>query len=148
MTHAKIIPCLRYADAPAAIDFLCAAFGFEKHSVYADDKDPSLIHHAQLVRGTSMIMLSSAIEGEWTAAAAMKTVAEVGGNTQTVYIIVEDADAHCTTARNAGARIIREPTDEDYGGRGYGALDPEGIAWGFGTYDPWAQPSSAEGDLA
>ena len=28
---AKIIPALRYADAPTAIEWLCAAFGFEKH---------------------------------------------------------------------------------------------------------------------
>ena len=54
-----IIPCLRYADAPAAIDFLCAAFGFERHAVYADDKDPSLIHHAQLIDRGYMIMLAS-----------------------------------------------------------------------------------------
>ena len=41
---------LAYKDAPAAIDFLCKAFGFDRHAVYADDKDPSFIHHAQLVR--------------------------------------------------------------------------------------------------
>ena len=32
-TTATIIPCLRYRDAPAAIDWLCQAFGFEKHAV-------------------------------------------------------------------------------------------------------------------
>ncbi len=26
--------------------------------------------------------------------------------------------------------------DEDYGSRGYTALDPEGNAWSFGTYRP------------
>ncbi|MBW8811090.1 MAG: glyoxalase, partial [Lysobacter sp.] len=31
-----IIPSLRYRNAPAAIEWLCRAFGFEKHAVYAD----------------------------------------------------------------------------------------------------------------
>ena len=35
-TVATIIPSLRYRDAPAAIEWLCRAFGFEKHAVYAD----------------------------------------------------------------------------------------------------------------
>ena len=28
----NIIPGMRYHDAPAAIDWLCRAFGFEKHA--------------------------------------------------------------------------------------------------------------------
>lgn len=139
MSRSPIIPCLRYKDAPAAIDFLCDAFGFARHAVYADDEDPSIVHHAQLVFDGHLVMLSSAMPGEWTELATMRTVAEAGGNTQSVYVIVPDTDAHCERARAAGARILREPQDEDYGGRGYGALDCEGNAWGFGTYDPLAE---------
>ena len=54
-TQATIIPCLRYRNAPAAIDWLCAAFGFEKHAVHANP-DGS-IAHAQLNFGNGMIML-------------------------------------------------------------------------------------------
>ena len=32
-TPATVIPCLRYRDAPGAIDWLCRVFGFEKHLV-------------------------------------------------------------------------------------------------------------------
>ena len=46
---------------------------------------------------------------------------------------VEDVDAHCDHARAAGARIDSEPTDQPYGRRGYGARDPEGHRWWFGT---------------
>lgn len=133
-----IIPSLNYRDAPAAIDFLCAAFGFEKHAVHADDADPSLIHHAQLVKDGNMIMLSTAVGGGWREAASMKTPREAGANTMSIYLVLDEVDAHCTQARAAGATIIREPRDEDYGGRGYGALDCEGYAWGFGSYDPFA----------
>ncbi|MFN2260168.1 MAG: VOC family protein [Parasphingopyxis sp.] len=134
-----IIPCLCYEDAPAAIDFLCDAFGFERRAVYADDEDPSLIHHAQLALDGNLIMLSTATTGEeWSEAAAMKTPRQAAANTVSIYVVIDDVDAHCARARAAGATIIREPRDEDYGGRDYGALDPEGYAWSFGSYDPSA----------
>lgn len=135
---ATIIPCLRYADAPAAIAFLCDAFGFQKRAVHTDDADPRIVHHAQLVLGDAMIMLSTAQDSPWTKASGMKTVAQAGGNTQAPYVIVQDVDGHCARARAAGAEIIMEPEDQDYGGRNYGARDPEGNVWSFGSYDPWA----------
>lgn len=137
-----IIPCLRYRDAPVAIDFLCDAFGFERHAVHADPDDPKLIHHAQLVRDGHMIMLATVASSEWAEKAGMKTVAEAGGNTQAPYIVVDDVDAHAARARAAGAEIIAEPEDQDYGGRVYSARDPEGYVWSFGSYDPWAGAAS------
>src|SRR3546814_16900534 len=56
-TTSTIIPCLRYRDALAAIDWLCRAFGFEQHAVYADG-DP--VHHAHLTFGNGLVMLGSA----------------------------------------------------------------------------------------
>ena len=45
----------------------------------------------------------------------------------------------CMRAKAAGARLIREPHDnEGYPGRGYEALDGEGHVWSFGSYDPFA----------
>ena len=52
------------------------------------------------------------------------------------YVTVEDADAHFAQAKAAGAEITMELTDLDYGSRDYGAKDPEGNVWSFGTYDP------------
>lgn len=137
-----IIPCLRYRQASAAIDFLCNAFGFERHAVYADDKDPTLIHHAQLVKDGNMIMLSTVAASDWSAKAGMKTVADAGGNTQAPYIVIDDVDGHAARARSAGATIVAEPEDQDYGGRVYSARDPEGYVWSFGSYDPWAEPKN------
>lgn len=137
--NATIIPCLRYRDAPAAIDFLCRAFGFERRAVYADDKDPSIIHHAQLVRGGSMVMLGSEGDSPFSSRAPMLSVAQAGGNTQAIYVIVADVDAHAEKARTEGADIFMEPEDQSYGGRSYAARDPEGHAWSFGSYDPWAE---------
>jgi uncharacterized glyoxalase superfamily protein PhnB len=83
-----------------------------------------------------MIMLGSAREdefGRW-----VKPPRETGGiGTQSAYVIVEDADAHYARAKAAGAEIVMELEDQDYGGRLYSCLDPEGYLWSFGTYDPW-----------
>jgi uncharacterized glyoxalase superfamily protein PhnB len=131
---AHIIPTLRYRDAVAAIDWLCRAFGFEKHLVVADDAGG--IAHAQLTLGDGMIMLGSARDDAF--GKLQKPPAERGGvTTQSAYIIVPDADAHHARAVAAGAKVVYPLTDEDYGGRGYSCLDPEGHLWNFGTYDPW-----------
>lgn len=37
MTRTSIMPCLVYRDAPAAIDWLCQAFGFAQHLVVPGD---------------------------------------------------------------------------------------------------------------
>ena len=51
-------------------------------------------------------------------------------------MVVDDPDAHHDRARAAGATIIRELQDQDYGSRDYSAKDPEGNIWSFGTYNP------------
>jgi uncharacterized glyoxalase superfamily protein PhnB len=131
---ATIVPAMRYRDAPAAIDWLCKAFGFAKHLVVPGPDGK--IAHAQLVRGNGMIMLGSVVDSEF--GRLMKQPDEIGGaETQSCYVIVEDADAHYARAKAAGARIVLEIKDEDYGGRGYSCRDPEGHLWNFGTYDPW-----------
>jgi len=131
----RVVSAMRYRDAAAAIDWLCDAFGFERHLVVAGE-DGS-IAHAQLVFGNGMIMLGTARDDEF--GAFVKTPAEAGGKTtQSVYVIVADADAHHACAVAAGAEILIDLIDEDYGGRAYTCRDPEGHIWTFGTYDPWS----------
>jgi uncharacterized glyoxalase superfamily protein PhnB len=48
-----------------------------------------------------------------------------------LYVEVEDADAVFEKARAAGAEILEEPTDEEYGHRRFTARDPEGHHWFF-----------------
>ena len=132
--RANIIPTMRYRDANAAIDWLCRAFGFERHVVVPDEQGG--IAHAQLVLGNGMIMVSTARDDAF--GTLQKPPAQVGGvGTQSAYIIVADADAHHARAVAAGAQVAMPLKDEDYGGRGYSCRDPEGHLWSFGTYDPW-----------
>jgi uncharacterized glyoxalase superfamily protein PhnB len=53
-------------------------------------------------------------------------------------VYVEDVEAHCRRAKDAGARIVRELAETDYGSREYMCRDPEGYVWSFGTYRPGA----------
>ena len=57
-----------------------------------------------------------------------------GGATQLVYVYVDDVDGHFEKSKGAGARILREPADQFYGDRTYGAEDPEGHQWSFAQH--------------
>ena len=56
--------------------------------------------------------------------------------TGAVYVAVPDVDRLHERARAAGAEIVMEPFDTDYGSRDFAARDPEGNLWSFGTYRP------------
>jgi len=134
-TRATVIPCLRYRDAPAAIKWLCSTFGFEEQLVVPNPD--GTIAHAQLRFGNGMIMLGSVVDSEY--GRLIKQPDEIGGaETQSAYVIVSDADAIYQRAKAAGAKIVLDIKDEDYGGRGFTCRDLEGRLWTLGTYDPWS----------
>jgi len=140
MPGSAIIPALRYRDAAAAIDWLCRAFGFESHMVV--DGEDGLVAHAQLVYrhrgGDAMIMLGSVRDDEY--GRLLIAPQDAGGaNTQSVYVVVDDVDAHHRRAAAAGADVVTPPEEQDYGGSLYTCRDPEGHVWSFGSYDPWAE---------
>ncbi len=135
-TGSSVIPCLRYRDAAAAIEWLCGAFGFEKQAVYPGPDNT--IAHAQLSFGNGMIMLGSVQTADSEFSKTMRQPDEVGGiETQCPYVVVVDADEIYQRAKAAGAKIIIDIKDEDYGGRGFTCRDLEGRLWNFGTYNPW-----------
>ena len=128
--------CLRYADAPAAIEWLERAFGYAPHLVVPGATEGE-IAHAQLVCGNSMLMLGTARDDEFGRTQVAPKA--VGGRvTASPYIIVDDVDAHHARAVAAGATVVMAPADQDHGGRLYSCTDPEGHLWSFGSYDPWA----------
>lgn len=133
-TTSTIIPCLRYHDALTAIEWLCRAFGFEAHAVYADG---DIVHHAELTFGNGMVMLGSADNSSEWGEQVVQPDAIGLRETQSPCVIVTDANAHYTRAKAAGAIIVMEISDQAYGGRGYSCRDLEGHMWWFGSYDPW-----------
>lgn len=134
-----IIPCLRYRDAHAAIEWLCKAFGFEKQAVYENENGG--VEHAQLTFGHGMVMLGEVHDNEFGRHIAQPD--EIGGReTQCACVIVGNCKSHYQQAKAAGAVIVDEYAEKDYGGAGYSCHDPEGHLWYFGSYDPW-QPGPA-----
>ncbi len=132
----SVIPGMRYHDAPAAIEWLCSAFGFEKHLVVPGEEKGE-IAHAQLRYGNGMIMLGTAGKHGGGFDEVMTTPREIGGRgTQSVYVVVENVDAHHDRAVKAGAQIVLPLEDKPYGGKGYSCRDLEGHVWSFGDYDP------------
>jgi uncharacterized glyoxalase superfamily protein PhnB len=129
----RIIPALRYRNGAAAIDWLCAAFGFERKMVVP--ADGGRVAHAELTLGNGMIMLGD-VETEYgRLVAAPEKGAPV---TQGIYVVVDDVDAHYARAKAAGAEVVIDIKTQNYGGRDYTARDLEGHVWTFGSYDPWA----------
>jgi uncharacterized glyoxalase superfamily protein PhnB len=126
----NIFPAVRYADARAAIDFLTRAFGATEKSVHQRD---GVIHHAELALGAGLIMVGQYSENGWLGGDPPRPLS----STVSIYVTVEDPDAHHAVARGAGATVVRELEDMDYGSREYSVRDPEGNLWSFGTYDPY-----------
>jgi uncharacterized glyoxalase superfamily protein PhnB len=126
---------MTYRNAPAAIEWLCRVFGFEKHAVYPGPDNT--IVHAELTLGDGMIMLGSLREdNEYRR--FTKQPDEIGGaETQSLSLIVADADAVYARAKAAGAEMIFDIEDKHYGGRAFTCRDLEGRIWNVGTYDPW-----------
>lgn len=133
-TGSTIIPCLRYRDAHAAIDWLCKAFGFTKNAVYENEQGG--VEHAQLTWGSGMVMLGEVRDNEFGRHIAQPD--EIGGReTQCACVIVANCKSHYQQARAAGAVIVDDYAEKEYGGAGYSCHDPEGHLWYFGSYDPW-----------
>jgi uncharacterized glyoxalase superfamily protein PhnB len=136
-----VIPGLRYRNAPAAIEWLCKAFGFKKQAVYPNPD--GTIAHAQLTLGNGMVMLGSVDNGS-EHSKHLKQPDEIGGwATQSPYLVVADCDAVYKTAKAAGAEIVMDISGKDYGGRGFSCRDLEGHLWSVGSYDPWAEHASS-----
>lgn len=113
--RAIVIPVLAYPNAPEAAAWLCEAFGFTVR-LRVDT------HRVQLNVGEGAVIVRELRPYEHNAPLGL-------GHNLTVRI--EDADAHCTHARQHGAKILDEPTTHPYGERQYVAQDPAGHLWTF-----------------
>jgi uncharacterized glyoxalase superfamily protein PhnB len=112
MPEDVLVPVLIYPDVPAAIEWLCGAFGFRERWRAGE-------HRAQLR------------VGETAAIAIVQGDGAARGNGDHLMIRVEDADAYCAQARAFGAEVVREPATFQYGERQYSVRDFSGRTWVF-----------------
>ena len=118
----SVQPYLMFTDCKKAIDFLSRAFGAREKLRMQDDKGH--INHAEVEIGDSVIMMAEE-HPEIGAFAA----SHYGGSPVSLMIYVENCDAAYKLAMEAGATSLREPTNQSYGDRIAGILDPFGYKW-------------------
>ncbi len=116
-----------YRDPLAALDWLEKAFGFTRQFVITSP-DGQLVH-SEMRFEDGYVMIC----GAWPGIPYSSPEDVKGKNTQSVHVQLHGGlDEHCARARAAGAKIVREPSDQFYGDRVYAAVDPEGHVWSFG----------------
>ena len=120
-----VTPYLLYEDLEGTSEWLCRVFGFTERTRMTDDEGRA--NHIELESNGGIVMMG-------TPSADYRNPDHLGGVTQFNYVYVDDVDAHHARALGAGAKIVRELTDESYGDRNYGAQDPEGHQWWFAQH--------------
>ncbi len=123
-------PYLFYDDLERALRFLKEAFGLETDFSHAGPDGK--IGHAQVRYGAGVLMLGLTKQPQ--ALRPTKSPKESGSLHSSVYLYVDDVDAHCKRARKARAEILMDPADMFWGDRLYCAVDPEGQFWCFATH--------------
>ena len=111
-----------YQDLPTAIDWLARTFGFVEHFRYGNP--PS---GAQVRLGSAYVMVKQAKPGQ-------SSPAQLGFGTQSLTIFVEDVESHFQRAKAAGARIVEDLHETEYGEFQYGVEDLDGHHWLFSRH--------------
>jgi len=105
-----VIPVLRYPDPGIAAAWLETAFGFIVRMRIAN-------HRIQMRAGEGCITIT---EGN-----------VIPNHSCDIQVRIENVVEHCERARSAGARILTEPVEHNYGERQYNAEDFYGHRWDF-----------------
>ena len=124
-----LIPLLACSDIAAEHDFLVGTLGFE--SVELERTPDGRVVHAEVRAGSFRIWLHRSSEAD-----DLVPPRQRGGATGGIVVHVPDVDEHFRRVRDAGAEILYEPRDQDYGQREYGVRDPEGHLWWIATVTP------------
>jgi MerR family transcriptional regulator, thiopeptide resistance regulator len=113
---------LVYDDLEAAQEYLVRVYGLAAGPLERDAS--GRVIHAEVRAGDQVI-------GLHPAGREYQSPRSLGGVSSMTVITVDDADAHYAHSLQAGAVIVKEPVDQPYGVREYGARDPEGQLWYF-----------------
>ncbi len=115
--NTAVIPVLYYPDVPAAVEWLTTALPFTERLRNSQDR-------RQLLHGNGAIVVT---KPGVHADAAPSTLQSPGAHSITLRVTEIDALFIC--AKSAGARVLAEPADHQYGERQCSFLDPWGHPW-------------------
>ena len=121
-----ILPVLACSDIAAEHDFLVRVLGLASGGL--ERAPDGTVVHGEVRAGERRIWLHLTSETE-----RLATPTTLGGAAGGMVLLVQDVDAHFKAARDAGATIVREPTNQPYGQREYGVRDPDGHSWWIAT---------------
>jgi PhnB protein len=117
-----VTPYLVAEDGPALLDFARQAFGAEE-DVRAFTPGGGV--HGEVRIGDSRLMIGGGTPGHKFQSTLHPSA---------LHVYVEDADAVCQKALAAGATLIGEPRDQDYGERSATVKDRAGNYWYIATH--------------
>lgn len=130
----SIMPFMYIEGAASAVEFYKNVFGA---TVLMRDEEPSgVVSHAMLKMGDTTVMLSdptSADVKQNDVHHLSRTPRSYGGSPVHLYIYVADVDEVVRRAIEAGAKVIDQVEDKDWGDRCGGIEDPYGHVWFVGT---------------
>jgi PhnB protein len=112
-THQALMPYLIVKNAREFIAFMQKVFGAKE--TYRAMRDENTIMHAEIMIGTSTVMLADATE-------------KYPERTAGMFIYVDNADETFMKALEAGSTVEGEMADQSYGRSG-GVKDPFGNVW-------------------
>jgi uncharacterized glyoxalase superfamily protein PhnB len=123
----NVWPCVNYVDARAAIRFLTEAFGFVETLTVPGDSEDVVVHAELRWPEGGGVMLGTANRPD-------SPFSQLPTSCASLYVVTDDPHAVYARATKAGAKVVSEMRDEDYGSTGFSVADPEGNLWSFGTY--------------
>ena len=130
----SIMPFLNIEGVANAVEFYKSVFGA---TVLMRDEEPSgIVSHAMLKMGETTVMLSdpnSRDVKQNDVHGLSRAPRSYGGSPVHMYIYVADTDDVVRRAVAAGAKIIDEVENRDWGDRCGGIEDPYGHVWFVGT---------------
>ena len=120
-------PCVNYRDARPAITFLTDVLGFRETIVVPDEHDAAAVAHAELrwPEGGGVMLGSADRPGN--------EFSQLPTGCASLYVVTDDPQPVYDRVVAAGATIVREMRDEDYGSRGFSTRD-RGQHLVVGTY--------------
>jgi uncharacterized glyoxalase superfamily protein PhnB len=134
LPSATVIPVLIYPDVREAVAWLTAAFGFRERIKIGDD------HRSQMSIGDGGAVIIGDVRKD-------RVPPQPGAVTHQLKVRVEDVDAHFARAREHGATILSEATDQPYGEREYDVADPWDHRWQFSETVEDVDPASWGGEV-
>jgi uncharacterized glyoxalase superfamily protein PhnB len=113
-----VSPYIVVSGVDKLIEFAKQAFGAAE--VYVSKRPDGSVQHAEVKIGDSIVMMG---EGQ-----------DIKKFPAMLHLYIEDVDAVYQRALQAGAKSIREPSDQPYGDRSGGVEDAFGNQWWISTH--------------